>query len=298
MAVEWFVGQLPGVQVYAAELSVIVEHLLEVRDKPYLIDAVTGKAAPNLIIHATACHAGKRQVENVGNVMMTGALVATQQVFERHRLGKLGRGAEAAVIAVGKLAEFGQRGVEQGQPQVAIFPANAQHFTFERVGQAICGVLNFAAAVGVGIMDAVQHLLEGRHPVTGLIWVIGAAIEGATVRQEKDGHRPATAPGDRLDSLHVNIVNVGAFFAVHFDVDEQVVHHGGGGLIFKALVGHHMAPVTSTIANAQQDRFVGGLGGLERVGSPGVPIDRIFFVLEEVRAGFVLQTVHNMPLER
>ena len=45
-----------------------------------------------------------------------------------------------------------------------------------------------------------------------------------------------------------------------------------------------MTPVTGRITDGEQDNFAFGLGGLEGLGSPGVPVDRIMRVLEKIRA--------------
>jgi hypothetical protein len=47
---------LRAVQIVAQQLGVVVEHLLEVRHAPALIDAVTMKAAGQLVVDATLSH--------------------------------------------------------------------------------------------------------------------------------------------------------------------------------------------------------------------------------------------------
>ena len=58
-------------------------------------------------------------------------------------------------------------------------------------------------------------------------WEIGAADEGFELRGEPDAHRPPTRAGGGLDEGHVNLVHVGAFLPVEFDVDEILIHHFG-----------------------------------------------------------------------
>ena len=50
------VGQLPGVDVGAHQQGVVVEHLLEVRYQPALVDAVAVEASPQLIVDAARSH--------------------------------------------------------------------------------------------------------------------------------------------------------------------------------------------------------------------------------------------------
>ena len=154
---------------------------------------------------------------------------------------------------------------------------------------------------GVGwceVGGATECLHQGRHVlhhITGLcapdivdgvheaqkvsFWKVCAAVERLAIWREKDGHRPATSTGERLHSIHVDGVDIGAFLAVDLHVDEQSVHLRGDIDVFKALVRHHVAPVAGAVTNAQQDRHVAlGRRG-KRLGPPGIPIDRVVLVL-------------------
>jgi hypothetical protein len=97
--------------------------------------------------------------------------------------------------------------------------------------------------------------------------------------------------GERLNRLHVNRVEVGAFLAVDLDVDEQLVHHRGGGLVLEGLVRHDVAPVARRITDAQQDRLLCGPRELECFRSPLIPVDRIVRVLAEIWAGGLAKTI-------
>ena len=88
-------------------------------------------------------------------------------------------------------------------------------------------------------------------------------MERNGIRRQEYRHRPAAVSGERLNRLHVNRVEVGAFLAVDLDVDEQLVHHRGGGLVLEGLVRHDVAPVARRITDAQQDRLLSGPRELE-----------------------------------
>src|SRR5688572_9117391 len=55
-------GDLPGVEVGAHQLRIIVKHFFEVGDKPGIVSAVAREAATHDIIHPTARH-GLERVE-------------------------------------------------------------------------------------------------------------------------------------------------------------------------------------------------------------------------------------------
>ena len=105
-------------------------------------------------------------------------------------------------------------------------------------------------------------------------------------------HGPAASPGQRLDGVHVDGVDVGTFLAIDLDVDEPLVHDGGHVVILEALVGHDVAPVAGGIADGEQHRPVLGPGAAERLRSPRVPVHRVVPVLAQVGRGLIGEPVH------
>jgi len=49
------------------------------------------------------------------------------------------------------------------------------------------------------------------------------------------------------------MIQVGPFFTIDLDVDKMLVHELCGIGVFKAFPFHHMAPMTGSIADADQD---------------------------------------------
>ncbi len=94
-----------------------------------------------------------------------------------------------------------------------------------------------------------------------------------------------------MQSAHVDRVDVRPLFAIDFDVDEQLVHDVGGGLVLEALVRHHVAPVASRVADGKQDRLVLGARFGQRLGTPGPPVHRVVLMLEKIGARFLTQTI-------
>jgi hypothetical protein len=85
---------------------------------------------------------------------------------------------------------------------------------------------------------------------------------------------------------HVDAIQVGTFFAIHFDVDEVLVHQRCGFRVFEGFVCHDMTPVASRIADAQKDGLVLSFGFCQGFVTPGIPVHRIIGVLEKIRGSF------------
>ena len=82
-------GDDPGVQIDRREQRVVVEHLLEVRDEPLLVDGVAVEAAAHEVVHA----AGRHRVERLRRQL---PLAAAEQELERRGRWELRRVAEPA----------------------------------------------------------------------------------------------------------------------------------------------------------------------------------------------------------
>jgi len=94
-----------------------------------------------------------------------------------------------------------------------------------------------------------------------------------------------------MQRRHVDLIDVGPLLAIHFDIDEQLVHHLRGRFILEALMRHHVTPVTSGITDREQYWSIAALGFRQRLGSPGPPIDRIVLVLQQIRTGLCGETI-------
>ncbi len=281
---------LPGVQVGAQQLGVVVEHLLEVRHEPDGVDAVAVKAAAELVVDAAVRHLLQRQLGHEKTLDVAGAQVLREREVERHGLRELGLAAKAAVLVVEMLAHAVQRLVEGFHAQLAAVGrqrgAAAQHG-----GEALGLAVDLVAAAAVGVGHGAQHLLEAGHAVARLLGIVGAAVEGLAVGQQPDAHGPAALTGHGLHGVHVDGVEIGAFLAVDLDVDKELVHQRRGLFILEALVLHDVAPVARAVADGEENGLVLGAGAGQRLLAPGVPVDRVVGVLAQVGRGFVDQTV-------
>ena len=55
--------------------------------------------------------------------------------------------------------------------------------------------------------------------------------------------------GEHLDHALVDVIEVGPFFTVDFNVDKMLVHQGRNLGVFKGFVLHDMAPMAGGIPN-------------------------------------------------
>ena len=122
---------------------------------------------------------------------------------------------------------------------------------------------------------------------------VGAGEERLLVGREEDGHGPAALAGERLHGGHVDAIDVGSLLAVDLDVDEVLVHEAGDLVRLEGLVSHHVAPVAGAVANGEEDGLVLLAGLREGLVAPGVPVDGVLGVLQEVGAGFARKTVRH-----
>ena len=94
-----------------------------------------------------------------------------------------------------------------------------------------------------------------------------------------------------MEGGHVDLVDVGALFAVDLYIHEQIVHDRCSVGVFEALMGHHMAPVTGCVADGEENGPVGALRLGERRRAPWPPGDGVVLVLEQIGADLGGETV-------
>ena len=114
LAVALVSGHEPAVQVRGREQGVVVEHLLEVRDDPAVVDRVAVEAAAEQVVHA----AGRHLVERLRHHGAGVVAVAPEQELQHGRVGKLRRAPPAAERGLEARAEaahgLGEQRVGQG----------------------------------------------------------------------------------------------------------------------------------------------------------------------------------------
>ena len=278
---------LPAVQVGAGQQGVVVEHLLEVGDEPGGVDRVAGEAAADLVVDAAGHHRVEGQLDDLASRRGRAAAPAPRRAGTwARRRSRRARGRRQRAAA--------------RSPRPASPPAG-ESARFDLADRGEAGphlrrpLADFVALALEGVDDGFHHHAEARHAAALVGREVGAAVEGHALGVEEDGHRPAALAADRLHRLHVEGVDVGALLAVDLDVDEVLVHVGGGLGVLEGLALHHVAPVAGRVADREQDRAVLLAGPGERLLAPRVPVDRVLAVLEQVGAGLLGQAVGHRP---
>jgi hypothetical protein len=88
------------------------------------------------------------------------------------------------------------------------------------------------------------------------------------------------------------MVHVGAFFPIHFDIDEVGIHESRYGGIFEGFPFHDVAPVAGRITNTHQDGLSLFSRALKSFRLPRVPMYRVPCMLQQVWAGLKFKSVH------
>src|SRR5579875_3721204 len=165
----------------------------------------------------------------------------------------------------------------------------------QEISNGVGLLFNFLAVFFIGDCHALQHAREAGHnfapiaPVVG--WEVRTGVKGATIGGQEDGHGPATLLGQRLYGLHVEAINIRALFAVYLDADKMLIHEPRDLLVLEGLAFHHMAPVAGGVADAEQDGFIFGPCFFESFLAPGIPVNRIMSMLQQIRACLVNKAV-------
>ena len=271
------------------ELGVVVEHLLEMRHEPALVDRIARETAAEMIVNPALADMVQSDIDGGEITGFAGAQAGAPQKLEQSRLREFWRAARAAIRRIDHAAELTRGIVEFGHADRdgAGLPCGRG----ERVHQRRAVVLDLLWLLAEQPCDLTQHVDEGRFAIARGIRKIGAAPDRFAGGREEHGERPAALLAEMMQRGHVYLIDVGAFLAIDFDVDEQLVHHRRGGVVLEAFVRHHVAPVTGRIADRKQDRFIVTLRLRQRVGSPRPPLHGVVLVLEQIWACLLREAV-------
>ena len=207
---------------------------------------------------------------------------------------ELGRGAEAAVFRVVRphklracLPGQGRAGVRFGRGRRGGDALSAPQQRQDLVRRA----QELFPPVRPPVRNRPEQAGKARHPVPGVRRKVRAGVKRALVRRHEHAHGPAAAAGKRLAKRHVHAVDIRAFLPVHLDGNKMFVEYGRGLFIRKALARHDMAPVAGAVADAQEHRLVLFCRAFKSLSAPGIPIHRIVRMLQQIRAGRILEPI-------
>ena len=280
-----------GVEVEVQKLRVVVEHFLEVRHEPFFIDRVAGEAAADLVVHAAGRHLVARVQHHADAVPVACAVGVAQQHQRQAGPGELGRVAEAAEARVVLGLELGDSAVEPSRIELDVGLGLERDALADALADVVGRGEHICALRLPRVGDLIEDVGETRFAELGHRRKVSAAVKRLEVGREPDVEWPAAAAGRGLHEGHIDFVHVGPLLAVKFDADEMLVHHLGGRFILERLTLHHVAPVAGRVADTQQDWFLLVARFFERLFAPGVPIDRVVFVLLQVGRRLIGETV-------
>jgi hypothetical protein len=218
---------------------------------------------------------------------------AAQKNVEAHRVGELGAAPEAAVMGVEPAEELARRALEQigTEPRGPGFGRSQFADARERLGDLLRASFDLPAARLVDVGNGSEHRRKAGDAVAIARWKIGAREKRPLIGRQKHGQRPAPRAAHELDHQLVDVIQIGALFAVDLDGYEFVVHLAGDAGVLERLALHDVAPVTSRIADGQENGLVSGLGFAERLFAPGEPIDGVICVLLQIGRRFARQSI-------
>ncbi len=282
-------GDEMEVQVETRKLGVVVQHLLEVRHEPALVDGIAMEAAPDVVVHPAGRHAVARERHGIEQLPPTRLHVLAQEELDGLGVRKFGRPPKPAVRAIDVTEQrLGgsrrQRRIQRRGRRRGVDPIDARH-------QVMGGPIDLGAAITVRVRHGSQHARKSRHPVAVDRREVGAAVERPPIGREKRREGPAASPDQELHRLHIDVIDVGSFLAVDLDADEELVHQRRDLRVVEAFALHHVTPVAGRIADRQQNRFVFGAGAVECLVTPRIPIDRVVGMLQQVRTGLLRESI-------
>ena len=254
------------------------------RREPENVGGIARIAAAEMIVDPTLGHAVEQEQDGVAVLRIAGFGPGAPDQVEQSALREFRRAGQAAMGAVHPAEqEFGdlQEGLPGDRP-AGLIDAEAG----QRVLQGVGVGADLVALLTVDGRDPVENRGESGPAPAIFRREIGAAPERLAVRRQEHGQRPAALFAQQRQGELVDLVDIRPLFAVDLDVDEVAVHCRSNAVVLEALMRHDMAPVASRIADGEQDRLVVPFRRRERRVGPGLPVDRVVPVLQQIGAGF------------
>jgi hypothetical protein len=94
------------------------------------------------------------------------------------------------------------------------------------------------------------------------------------------------------------MVEVGALLSIDLDSDKILVHQSRHVSIGVGFAFHNVTPVTGGVANGEEDRLVFLPGPGQGFLTPGIPVNRVSGMLQQIRTVLEHQPVVACPAIR
>ena len=248
------------------------------------------KTAAQVVVNSPVGHFRKSMGDPIEEGLIFRVLIVAEEKLVNTCIRKFRCSTQSTVLGiVGARDLFGGFSNDVWR-EITLALAGLRH-SFQRGENLSHALLDVLGPFTIGLSDADEDPLKPGHSLPVLRRKIGTPVKRFALRREKDRHGPAAPAGEHLHGIHVNLIKVGALFAIHFDADEKFIHQSGDLFVFERFTLHDMAPVTGRIPDAKKDGSIFAPGFLEGFVTPWVPIHRIVSVLEQIWARLVDEAV-------
>ena len=256
------------------------------RHLPVAVDGVAVKGAAELIAHAARRHLVEAEVNFLQQRRVAAAHALVEQERQQFGVKELRLAAEAAIITV-KGARPLAGGIFTGiEPGVLGRAGRLVRRIVEQPGAVGLRIGNDGVAlVAPGAGDAVQHLEETRVAALGGGGEIAGGEYRHAVRRQDKQRRVAASPRHRQHDVAEMAVEIGALLAVDEDADIIPPERLDDAGIFQGGARQHMAPMTGSIAEGEENQLVIPIGRGQRFAVPGLPTDGVLGMRGEIGAG-------------
>ena len=284
----------PAVEVERNQQRVVVEHLLEMRHEPDLVHGVAVKAPGQLVVNAALRHPAQRQREMLARARRVGRLRIerlTQDQLQVGRLRKLGRAAETAMLLIAVLQQLrGRAAANRGGGLARLFRGQLDA-QIEVLRELVGLLLDLLALLAPGPRHAPQHIRPARHPRATLRRKVRAAEKRPTIGRAENVQRPPAVTVNQLNRLHIDVVHIRPLLAINLDAHDQLILQRRDLLVLERLPLHHMAPVAGRVADRNQHRLLLRPRPRPRLLAPGLPVNRVPRMLQQIRRSLPRQSV-------
>ena len=214
------------------------------RDNPCTIDRIASETTTELVIDPAPGHRLAGTLDHRQRPRVTGARHMAKKEVQHHRRRKLRRTTEACMPLVVLSGEHGHCVSQKLSVGWYISNRLACLALLQCPRDPTRCSLDLTTSLGPGTRDRGEHLLERRHPVSGIGREVGARVERLALMIEENTHRPPTVACQRSSGVHVHRVDIGTLFTIDLHADEFLVQDLRDVRILEGFMRHDMAPVT------------------------------------------------------